>query len=119
MTTATLRLPKKIQARAEALNLPGVNWKIVFFAGFFVAAIALVFYALQVNDLTKGYYLINGYDKKISQLSDENKNLEVSFAENSFMSTALAKAQSLNFQKTTSVKYIQVTGDTFTAVNIK
>jgi len=70
----------------------------------------LVFYVWQINDLTKGSYLINSYEKQISKLSDENKNLEVSFAENSFLGQALEKIQALNFQKTTSVKYIQISG---------
>lgn len=68
----------------------------------------LVFYVWQINDLTRGSYLINSYEKQISKLSTENKNLEVSFAESSFLGQALQKIQALNFQKTTSVKYIQI-----------
>ena len=74
----------------------------------FVGLSLLIFYVWQINDLTKGSYLINNYEKEISKLNLENKNLEVSFAENSFMGQALSKIQALNFQKTTSVKYIQV-----------
>lgn len=70
----------------------------------------LVFYVWQVQDLTRGSYLINNYEKQISKLSDENKNLEVSFAENDFLGQALLKVQALNFQKVipSSVKYIQI-----------
>jgi len=52
--------------------------------------------------------LTNSYEKQISQLSEENKNLEISFAESSFLGQALIKIKALNFQKTTSVKYIQI-----------
>lgn len=68
----------------------------------------LVFYVWQINDLTKSSYLVNSYEKQITKLSDENKNLEVSFAENSYLGQALVKIKALNFQKTVAVKYIQI-----------
>lgn len=70
----------------------------------------LVFYVVQINNLARGFYQINSYEKQISTLSEENKNLQVSFAENSFLGQALEKIQALNFQKTTatSVKYMQI-----------
>ena len=76
----------------------------------------LVFYVWQINDLTRGSYQINSYEKQISKLSDENKNLEVSFAESSFLGQALEKIQALNFQKTTSVKYIQISDSSVATV---
>jgi len=48
------------------------------------------------------------YEKQINKFSEENKNLQVSFAENSFLGQALEKIQALNFQKTASVKYIKI-----------
>jgi hypothetical protein len=51
---------------------------------------------------------LNTYQSQISKLSQENKNLAVSFAESSFLGQALDKIQSLNFQRATSVKYIQI-----------
>ena len=115
MTTATLRIQKKLHVKIDAISLPSANWKLLFFAGFFMMAVSLVFYAWQINDLTKGSYTINSFEKKISQLSSENQNLQVAFAENSFMGQAMEKAQALNFEKTTSVKYIQVSENSFTA----
>ena len=73
-----------------------------------VSLALLVFYVWQINDLTRGSYLSNSYEKQITKLSDENKNLQVSFAESSFLEQALVKIQALNFQKSTSVKYIQI-----------
>lgn len=103
MTTATLSL-------AKAAKFPEikVNWKMFCVAGFFLSLALLVFYVLQINYLTKGYYLINSYEKQISKLTNENQNLQVSFAENSFLGQVSQKAQALNFQKTTSVKYVQI-----------
>lgn len=111
MTTATLtfsRAQKNLQAKIDSINLPIINWKIVCCTGFFIGLFLLIFYVWQINDLTRGYYLINSHEKQISKLSEENKNLEVSFAESSFLGQALIKIQALNFQKTTSVKYIHI-----------
>jgi len=102
MTTAVLT------SYIDSVEMPTINWKAVCFAGLIMSLFLLVFYVWQVNDLTKGSYLVNSYNKQISKLSDENKNLQVSFAESSFLGQALEKIQALNFQKTTSVKYIQV-----------
>jgi len=111
MTTATLsyhRAHKNLQAKISSVNLPLINWKVVCFIGFFMSLALLIFYVWQVNELTRGSYLINSYEKQISELSSENKNLVVSFAESSFLGQALIKIRELNFQKTTSIKYIQI-----------
>lgn len=111
MTTATLnyyRVQKNLQSKINSVSLPAVNWRAICFVGFFMSLALLVFYVWQINDLTKGSYMVNSYEKQISSLSDENKNLEVSFAESSFLGQALDKIQALNFQKVTSVKYIQI-----------
>ncbi len=117
MTTAILtlgRAQKSLQAKIDAIEMPVINWKAVCVAGFFMCLALLVFYVWQINALTGGSYLVNDYQKQISKLSEENKNLQISFAENSFLGQALGKIHALNFQKTTSVKYIQVT-DNFLA----
>jgi len=111
MTTAVLsylKVQKRIQSKVSSVELPAVNWKAVCFTGFFISLGLLIFYVWQINSLTSGSYLINSYEKQISKLSEENKNLQISFAESSFLGQAVAKIQALNFQKTTSVKYIQI-----------
>ena len=77
----------------------------------------LVFYVWQINSLTKGYYLTNSYENQISKLSEENKSLQVSSAENSFLGQALIKIQALNFQRNISVKYIQVPDSSIVAIS--
>ena len=111
MTTATLtlhRAQKNIQSKLDSIDIPIINWRAVCIVGFFVSLSLLVFYVWQINDLTKGSYVANKYESQISKLSEENKNLEVSFAESSFLGQALEKIQALNFKKTTSLKYIQI-----------
>jgi len=89
-------------------EFPAINWRAVCCMGFLASLFLLVFYVWQINGLTRGTYLVNSYEKQINKLSSENKNLQVSFAESGLMDRAVAKIQALNFQKTTSVKYIQV-----------
>ena len=105
MTTATLNY-----SRVSEVKLPEINWKIICAIGFLLCLGSLVFYVWQINDLTRGSYLSGSYQKQISGLLDENKNLEVSFAEDSFLGQAVQKTQAMNFQKVTpaSVKYIQI-----------
>jgi hypothetical protein len=85
-----------------------INWKLACLSGFFMASVLLIFYVYQVNYLTGGTYLISRYEKEAKGLSEEGKNLEVSFAENNFLGGVLQKTQDLGFQKTTAVKYIQL-----------
>ncbi len=107
MTTIALNY-KKVQAKVEAMEMPSVNWKAICFAGFFLSLIMLVFYVWQINDLTKGYFLVNSYENQVNKLSAENKNLEVVFAENSFLGQVEQKVQAMSFEKTTSVQYIHI-----------
>lgn len=111
MTTAVLNLykvQKKIKTGIDSIDVPRLNWKAICFVGFFVSLSLLVFYVWQITGLTQGSYLINSYEKQINKLSEENNNLQISFAESSFLGQALSKIQALNFQKAVSVKYLQI-----------
>lgn len=90
----------------------------VCIAGFMMTCSLLIFYAFLINELTGGTYLIKSYDKQIKVLSQENKNLEVSFAKTGFLGSVEQKAQDLSFEKTTSVKYVQIS-DTSLALGAK
>jgi len=103
MTTAILRLP-----RIKTISLSRINWKAVCILGFLMCLLPLVFYIYQINTLTRGTYLINSYENQIEEISRENKKLELGFAENTFLEQILSKTQHLDFQKITSVKYIQI-----------
>ena len=100
MTTAVLSHPLHV--------MPKINWKLVCFAGIVATAASLVFYVYQIYSLTTGYYVANSYQNQISQLMSENKNLEVSFAENSFLGQVMQDAESMDFHKSSSVKYLQI-----------
>jgi len=114
MTTITLayariqKIQESVRSKVKAIEAPMVNWRAICVVGFLGALFLVVFYVWQVNYLTAGSYLVADYQKQISQLSDQNKGLQISFAESSFMGQALEKIHAMSFQKTTYVKYIQV-----------
>ncbi len=115
MTTATLvinRAHKEIQSRIDSIAMPAINWKAVCFSCCVISLLLLLFYVWQVNILAKNSYLANDYERQMNKLSDENKTLQISFAENNFMEHALEKIKELNFQKISAVKYVQVPGHT-------
>ena len=117
MTTAVLTysgVQKRIRSRVSDITFPRINWKLVCFVIFFVCLSLLVYYVWQVRYLTSSTYLVSGYEQQIDKLLDEKKNIEVGFAESSFLGQVQQKVRDLNFQKATAVIYIQLP-DTFLA----
>jgi len=111
MTTAILsylRVPKKLKNKAAVSFFPDINWKFLCFTALFACLFLLVYYVWQVRYLTSGSYLINNYEREINGLMNEKKDLEILFAESSFLEEARQKIRELNFQRTTSLKYIQI-----------
>jgi len=111
MTTLTLAYSsshKSIQKRSSSSVFLGINWKIICILGFIIVCSLLIFYAFLINELTGGTYMIKNYDKQIKTLSQENRNLEVDFAKTGFLGSVEQRTRDLSFEKTTSVKYIQV-----------
>jgi len=111
MTTLVLaynRIQKKVQSSVDSIEIPSYSWRTICIIGFLICLALLIMYIWQVNYLTQGYYMINTYEKGVNQLSQENKSLHVSFAESSFLGQALERIYTLNFQKVSKVKYIQI-----------
>lgn len=120
MATAVLNYltasQRRIKTKVSSIALPQVNWKIICFAGFILCSLLLFLYIYQVIYLTKGSYLINNYEKELYSIAKENKDLEFDFAESNFLGQVLAKMQELNFQKTTSVNYVQILNSSVASV---
>lgn len=111
MSTAVLmltRMKKNVQRKVESAQVPQVNWAKFCLIGFAFCILLLIFYIYQINVLTRETYFISSYKNDINEILQANKKLEVNFAENSFLGEVLDRVQALDFEKTTSVKYIQV-----------
>jgi len=83
--------------------------KKVFLTIIFISILApLVFYIFQVNTLANETYLIQSWEKKLSQLSGENETLEVNFSKANSLSNIENYLQNQNFEKVSQVKYIHI-----------
>ncbi|MBU4205018.1 hypothetical protein KKE19_03470 [Patescibacteria group bacterium] len=90
------------------IKLPKINWKAFLLLNFCVLLFLTVFYALQINNITNGSYLIKSYQKKIETLLQENNNLEINLAQISYLENVQEKTAELGFEKIQTIKYIQI-----------
>jgi len=51
---------------------------------------------------------MKNYQNKIDSLISENKNLEINLAQISYLENIQKRTEELNFEKTKSIKYIQI-----------
>ncbi len=107
MTTTTLGY-RGIYQKVSSASFIKIPWKLVYVLLSSLSLVLLLFYIFRVNELTQGAYLIRSYNKEITSLSVENRNLQTHFAESGFLGQATQKAQELSFQKITQVKYVQI-----------
>jgi hypothetical protein len=108
-TTALVRsINKNMKDGSKILGCFSENWDKVCFVGFILCSLLLFFYIYQINILTSGTYLISKNKSSIGEISKENKELEVLFAENNYLEKILSRIEDSDFQKTVSIKYIQI-----------
>jgi len=83
--------------------------------------LSLIVYVIQLNFLFFGTNSIKNYDKKLDEITQENKNLEVSSAQINSLGSIDAqienKIQDLSFEKINNIYYIQVLDTTIAKVN--
>lgn len=87
-----------------------LDWKIFYGSVLFFIMALMLFYIFGINELTGGAYFIKNYEKQISALSLKNKDLQVELAKTGFLGNLEAKTRELSFEKTKTVKYIQMQG---------
>ncbi|MFC1663640.1 hypothetical protein ACFL0A_00725 [Patescibacteria group bacterium] len=81
----------------------------IFWALSSVLIISLLFFCLfQINEIAKGNYLTKNYQKKIADLSGENKGLEITASQLNSLTNIEALVANLNFEKITKIHYIKV-----------
>lgn len=94
--------------KLAVLRFPSINRKIFWAVGLSMILFLSIFYAMQIKEIIKGSYLIENYQKKINNLSQENKDLQITLAKMDFMGNIKEKTQELNFQITEKIKYIRI-----------
>ncbi len=106
-----LNLPVSI---AQPFNLKGRLFsKILLFLSLFSAFSLIIISIVQLNAYFGETYLSQDYEKKIEQLNQENKILEVSFSKDNSLNNINNYVQ--NFEKATRVEYIKVLESTVVA----
>jgi len=85
------------------------------FANLLIIFSLLVFCILQLNLHTEEVYSIDTLERTLSQLSQENKMLEIKFASADSLNNIQEYIQNKNFKKVTKVEYIQLLEDTVLA----
>jgi cell division protein FtsB len=70
--------------------------------------ILLAFYIFQINSVTSEGYLLQNYQKKLNQLRQENKILEINLAQLNSLGSVEKQIERLGFEKVDKVFYIQV-----------
>jgi hypothetical protein len=73
----------------------------------------IAFSIVQFNAYIKETYLLQGYEKKLNQLREENKILEINFSRANSLNNIGNYVQ--NFEKVEKVEYIRVLGSTVVA----
>jgi len=76
--------------------------------GSMIVFLLLGFYVYQVNAETSGRYSVQDYQKRISELSKENKNLEINSAQAGSLNSIAELIEELGFEKTDKIEYIKV-----------
>ncbi len=67
-------------------------------------------YVFQVSALTEETYLIENYQEKIQNYNQEGNSLEYKFLQNNSFFEVENIAQTLDFEKTGKISYIEVMG---------
>lgn len=81
------------------------------FNSFLLVIFLLIIYIFQQNSLITTISLMQEYQKKIQLLTEENRNLEIVFAQNNSLFDLNSKVEELEFEKIKSIKYVKVVND--------
>lgn len=103
MNTLALRLPltaKKIPLR---LNLKGF-----WILSAFLLSTSLLLYLFQITILASTTFLIKDYQKKITETSRDNSNLEINLAKQNSLANIGILVKNLDFEKIDKVRYLQL-----------
>jgi hypothetical protein len=85
-----------------------LNLRIFWAISIILITFLLIFYVFQVNEMTRGSYLIKNDEKKITELSNENKNLQISLSQTNSLENLEKAVCGLGYTKVEKVKYIQI-----------
>ena len=89
-------------------NIPCLNIKVFYLFAFALIVGLLLFYVIQVNQMISDKYLIESYERKMSVISEQNKNLEEQLSHLVFLENIETLIEGLNYEKVGRVYYIEM-----------
>ena len=93
--------------RINLIGLPKINLRILRILAVLMIISFLGLYIYQVNAETSERYLVQEYQKKISEISKENKILEINSAQIASLDNITRLLEELDFEKTGKIHYIR------------
>lgn len=85
-----------------------INFKWVGVLGAIALLSLLVFYVYQINAETSEKFSIQDSQKRILEISKENKNLEINSAQANSLDSIAQAIEGLEFEEAGEIHYIQV-----------
>lgn len=86
------------------------NLRILILPVFLLIIFLLAFFILQINRLTAENYLISDYETKITNLSQENKSLEIKSVRSNSLENIDGLVAEMGFEKSDSLQYVKIFG---------
>ena len=84
------------------------NFKLLRILGALSIILLLSFYIFQVQEVTKTSFNISTYEKKIAELSQENKNLEIDFSRVNSPANLENLLKNSQYELVIKIHYIQI-----------
>jgi len=85
-------------------SIPKISWMLYIFS----IISLLLFYIFQINSEISERYLIREYEKKLDQLSQENKELTIGLFEKNSFNNLEKELEGFHFEPVGNISYIQV-----------
>ncbi len=106
--TSALNLisPQRIFALPRISVLVNVKFLLILSIIFIILFLAV--YIFQISTVISQGYQIQSYQKKIDEVAQTNKNLEINTVKINSLENIDAKIQELGFEKTDKIDYLQI-----------
>ena len=90
---------------------PRISLRKIWVASFIVITSLIIFYIFQISKITSASFSVSQYEKIITQLSQENKNLEINLSQINYLANLENILKKFNYEKVGKVYYIRMADD--------
>lgn len=101
-------LSQSISGKLSLIGLPKINLRKIWFFGFILMTLLLIFYIFQMSKITQVSFLISQYEREIVQLSQQNKNLEIVLSQAKSLANLETILSRLDYEEVGGIYYLRV-----------